>query len=200
MKVKLVRGVGVNEKLYPSCENNKPVLEYSLWQHMLYRCTERYWAKYPTYAGVTCSENFKSYSYFYEWCNRQVGFKSIDEKGKNWNLDKDILVKNNKVYSEDICVFVPTKINSLLTKSNKARGGQPIGVSFYKNFNKFRAACNDGCGTQIYLGSFNSPLEAFQTYKAFKEGVIKQIADKYKPKLDSRVYQALLNYEVEQND
>lgn len=42
----------------------------------------------------------------------------MDENWKphmeGWHLDKDILLKGNKVYSPETCAFVPAKINSLL--------------------------------------------------------------------------------------
>ena len=107
---KLVHGIGFKGMDYPSYDGEKMLKEYDLWKSMLHRCTKEYGFKRSAYAGVTCSENFKSYSFFYEWCNKQVGFKNVDEKGNYWQLDKDLLIKGNKVYSEDVCVFVPQKL------------------------------------------------------------------------------------------
>ena len=45
----------------------------------------------------------------------------------------------NKIYSPDTCIFVPNRINCAFTKSNASRGKYPIGVSFDKKSNKFRA-------------------------------------------------------------
>ena len=193
---KLVRGIGVKGNKYPSSISRKHVKEYKLWESMLDRCTDKWKIKSPTYAGVTCSENFKSYSFFYEWCQEQVGFGNIDSKGIFWHLDKDILVKGNKVYSEDNCVFIPQRINNLLLKVDKARGKDLLGVFYREDKGKFMCSCSP----KGYLGLFNTSQEAFVAYKNYKEALIKSVANEYKDRLDQRVYQALINYTVEITD
>ncbi len=197
---KLVYGTGINNQEIPSRVNGIQTKEYKLWCRMLERCEEKYWIKYPSYNGTICSENFKDYTYFHDWCHNQIGFYNKDESDKNWHLDKDLLVKGNKVYSEDTCVFVPQRINTLLIKSNASRGEYPVGVYWCKNDLKFKAQCKKGAGSQKHLGYFNTPQEAFQAYKTFKESLIKEVAEEYKSKVDSRLYQALLAYEVEITD
>ena len=197
---RLVYGIGFNDGKYLSKVNGKAPREYDAWRHLLLRCTEKYWEKKPTYTGTTCSNNFKNYSYFYEWCHRQVGFGNKDEKDKSWHLDKDILVRGNKFYSEDGCIFVPQRINKLLIKSEASRGEWPVGVSWRKNVKKFEAQCNTGGGKQQHLGFFTTPHEAFLSYKTFKEVLIKQVASEYKHLIDGRVYQALMAYKLNEND
>ena len=51
-----------------------------------------------------------------------------------------------------------------------------------------------------HLGSFDTPEEAFQAYKVAKESHIKEIADKWKDKIEPRVYEAMYNYKVEITD
>ena len=196
----LVYGIGIKGMEYHTTYLYKRVKEYDCWIKMLCRCTEKLWEKYPTYKGVTCSENFKSYSYFYEWCQTQVGFGNVSSNGRYWQLDKDLLVRGNKVYSEDTCVFIPPRINSLLIKSDSARGEYPIGVSWHKHTGKFASRCSIGCKTSQYLGIHDTAQEAFQAYKTYKEALIKEVANEYKEQLDSRVYEALMNYEVNEND
>ena len=196
----LVQGIGYKGMKYPCSSNCKQLKEYTLWLGVLSRCHHVYYNKHPTYTECTVSEAFKSYEYFYEWCNRQVGFGNIDENGKSWCLDKDILVKGNKVYSEDTCVFIPQRVNKLLTKRDSCRGEYPVGVFYHKRERKFRAQCSDGTGLQKQIGSYDTPQEAFTAYKEFKENIIKKIACENKLILDSRVYDALINYKVNEND
>jgi len=197
---KLVRGVGIKGDKYLVQFNGKTVKEYQLWSDMLRRCNEKMWLRSSSYTGVTCSENFKSYTFFYEWCNEQVGFGNTDSRGAYWHLDKDLLVKGNKLYSEDTCVFLPKIINQTLITKNSCRGDCLIGVTFDKNRNKFMAKCGVGVGITPNLGRFNTEIEAFQAYKKAKETYVKKLANDYKDVIDPRAYKALLNYTVEITD
>lgn len=173
---------------------------YSTWQRMLERCYEtKCQSKYPTYIGCTVSENFKYLEHFSNWCTKQVGFGSKDEKGRPFQLDKDILLKGNKVYSEDTCCFVPAEINSLFTKNNKSRGKYLIGVTYKKHLCKYVAHIS-AYEKINHLGVFSTETEAFQAYKQAKEVHIKNVTNKWKDQIDPRVYEALMKYEVEMYD
>jgi len=195
-----VDSIGFNNNMYPSSIGGRVVDEYRVWTNMLHRCTEKCWVKHPTYEGTTCSENFKSYHLFYEWCQEQTGFGLKDEKGNAWHLDKDILIRNNKHYSENTCCFVPARINTLLVKREADRGEWPIGVSWYSPTKKYLAHCRDEDEIPKHLGYFNTKEDAFMAYKKYKESIIKYVANDYKATIDPLVYQTLLRYEVGIND
>ena len=145
------------------------------------------------------SDNFKHYEYFYEWCNKQVGFNDYDDSHKSFEIDKDLLVKGNTLYSENTCIFVPKYINTVLTKSDRTRGCNVIGVNFHKSSNKFQARlCK--VNKSIYLGIYNTEIEAFHAYKTAKESYLKELSNKWKDKIDIRAYNALMNYQVEITD
>ena len=195
-----VYGVGVVGTKYPPNEGGVNTKEYTLWCHMLERCySDKYQKKKPTYEGCEVSDNFKSYEYFYEWCHEQIGFGN-DGNGNPFQLDKDLLVKGNKVYSESTCVFIPQEINSLLTKSAASRGEYLIGVSWNKKDNAFIARVNKNTGKSKHLGYFNTELEAYNAYKTAKESFIKEQANKFKSQIDERAYEALMKYTVEITD
>jgi oligoribonuclease (3'-5' exoribonuclease) len=46
----------------------------------------------------------------------------------------------------------------------------------------------------------DTELEAFLAYKHAKEAYIKELANKWKDQIDPRVYDALMNYQVEITD
>ena len=192
-----VYGIGIVGCKYATKTNGKHLPEYVLWHNMMTRCFDaKSWIKHPTYKGCDISENFKHYEYFYEWCQNQVGFKE-----RMFSLDKDIIVKGNKVYSENVCVFIPMEINTVLNKKSASRGELPIGVSYHKASGKFRAYVSLGKGIPIkHLGLFENKLEAFDVYKEAKEGYLKELAEKWKDQIDPRVYEALNNYQVEMTD
>lgn len=160
---------------------------------MLERCySGKYLEIYPTYAGCTVSEEFKQYQKFSDWAVDQVGVDQI-----NWCLDKDLLVKGNKVYNRDVCVFVPRAINMVILRQKAVRGSLPIGVSL--NQGRYMATI---ClyGRNKNLGRFNTSEEAFSVYKTAKETYLKSLANEYSAIVDPRVVEALNNYSVEVYD
>lgn len=195
-----VCGCGVigNEKTKD--ENGKTIKSYLVWKNMLRRCySDECQKKHPTYRGCCICEEWLNYSEFKKWYDDN--YYEID--GERMDLDKDILMKGNKIYSPDTCVFVPKNINTLFTKSNKARGKYPIGINFDKNANKYRTQCHiffNGKKQQKILGYYNTIEDAFNAYKQFKEADIKQMANYYKEKIPNKLYEAMYNYKVETTD
>ena len=190
-----IYGVGVvgNELVIDNLGNLPK--EYKLWQDMLKRCyNSKFVQKNPTYKDCHVSENFKYYPYFKDWCSKQIGFGN-----DGWHLDKDILVKGNKLYSEDTCCFVPREINYLLVNRRLHRGEYPVGVSYDKQRDKFVAGYSVN-GVRKGLGRYDTIEEAFRVYKLAKESHIKQIAEAWKSSIDNRVYNALINYNVDMYD
>ena len=83
---KLVWGAGFNDKTRPSRVDGKKVKEYELWTGMLKRCfSEKYQTRQPNYIGCNVSNNLLNYSFFYDWCQEQIGFGKVDEKGRYWS-------------------------------------------------------------------------------------------------------------------
>ena len=191
-----VYGVGILGTKYSPSINGVKTKEYMLWHSMLKRCySDTYKKKHPTYIDCKVSDGFLYYECFYEWCNKQIGF---DNEG--WHLDKDLLIKGNKVYSENTCVFIPKEINLVLTKRTASRGEYLIGVHWCKTKNAFVAQVNKNKGKQEHLGYFKTEIEAFNAYKQAKESFVKEQANKWKGKIDDRAYGALMSYEVNIDD
>ena len=191
-----VYGIGITGTKYPPTIDGVKTKEYKLWKDVLRRCySDGFRKKNPTYKGCEVSDKFKSYEYFYEWCHKQIGFGN-DGNENPFHLDKDLLTKGNKVYSESTCVFIPKEINLLLTKREASRGEYLIGVYWSKRDNTFKAQVRKNKGKREHLGSFKTELEAFNTYKQAKETFVKEQANKWKDKIDPRAYDALMNYEV----
>ena len=199
-----IRSGSVKDKMSPSVygvgvvgvnsisTNQKPHQEYVFWNSMLQRCYDlSYQLKRPTYIGCTSSNNFKYYPYFKDWCNKQVGFGN-----KGWCLDKDILVKGNKLYSEDTCCFVPREINSLFALSGNTRGLNPIGVQFNLEEGNYSARVSRD-GKHCHIGTYETKEDAFLWYKEAKELHIKSVAKRWFGKIDQNVFNALMTYEVD---
>ena len=175
-------------------ENGKQTKCYKAWESMLQRCYEpKYQAKYQTYKNCTVCKEWHNYQEFAKWDNENY----YEVGNEQMALDKDILCKGNKVYSPETCVFVPQFINKLFIKRDNVRGEYPIGV--HKHRDKFKAQLNKG-NERMYLGTYNTPEEAFLVYKQAKEQYIKEVANEYKLLIPYELYEAMMNYEVEITD
>lgn len=196
-------GVGyLGEGEYKVKENGKETKCYRTWVHMLRRCyDEKYHEKHPTYTGCEVTEEWYNLQNFGNWFKENY----YEIEGQRMDLDKDILIKHNKIYSPDTCVFVPQIINLLFVKCDNSRGDYPIGVSYHKRDKKFRARCSvydfkENKSKSIYLGYYEAPNKAFEEYKKFKEQNIKEVTEYYKEQIPSKLYDALYNYKVEITD
>lgn len=187
---------GINNRKYPSSINGVQVKSYGAWRNMIKRCySGDFQKKYPTYIGCSVSDNFLEYSYFHEWCSNQIGY---DKKG--FHLDKDILVKNNRIYSEDTCVFVPNSLNQFLVSRVNFRGDNPIGVVFNKNKGLYHARVNNGFGKLKHIGYFQTKEGAFNAYAREKKLVGLYLSEVYTGCVDDRVISALREINVEFGD
>lgn len=169
------------------------LVAYSCWKRMLQRCyCPKFLRRNPTYKGCTVHKDWHSFQNFCRYFNTNYieGFV----------LDKDILSVGNKTYSEDTSCFIPHELNSIILKSDNIRGDLPIGVSWRKDRNKYTAQCKIGGGKSLRLGCYNTPEEAFNAYKVFKESRIREIVGNYKGIIDNRIYEALMKYEVKITD
>lgn len=186
----------VGEGKYNISLNGKHTKCYNIWNRMLSRCYDsKYIQKHPTYEQCEVCEEWHNFQNFAQWFENN--YYEIDKQVMN--LDKDILIKHNKVYSPETCVFVPQNINKLFTKRDNNRGSFPVGVSYNKRDKKYKSYCNMN-KKQNFLGYYDTPEEAFQAYKQFKENYIKQVADEYKDSIPEKLYNAMYEYEVEIED
>lgn len=170
------------------------------WSNMLKRCyNENYRRLHPTYNECYVCDEWLNFQNFHVWYNDN--FYKFDDY--TMCLDKDIIVKGNKLYSPDTAIFVPQFINKLFTRRDNDRGPYPIGVT--KNHNRFYASCSFydiryNRVRNINLGSFETAEEAFYMYKNTKEENIRNVADLCKGKVPERLIKAMYDYKVEITD
>lgn len=186
MSKKIVCGIGINDADYvvmPSVNGQQVKCSfYRAWKSMLERCySESCQKKHPTYYGCVVCKEWLTFSNFKSWMETQ------DWKEKE--LDKDILIPGNKIYSPEACVFVDSITNTFVTKCDASRGEWPIGVCFHKRVKKFASVCgNPFLKKQEYLGYFGRPELAHLAWKSRKHELSCQLADL---QTDERVASAL---------
>ena len=107
-----VFGVGVTGLEPTVDENGKMLNSYKCWQNMLERCySDKYQKKYPTYKGCYVSEGWLYYPNFKNWYDNNY----YEINNQTSQLDKDILIKYNKVYSPTLAyLFQILSIHYLL--------------------------------------------------------------------------------------
>ena len=169
--------------------NGKDTKAYVKWVSMLNRCYRK-----PVKATY---EDCSVCDYWHNFQNFSVWFK--ENYIESFELDKDILVRGNRIYSPETCCFVPREVNLLFTKRQNKRGVYPIGVSLHKE-GKFASQISLGNGKSKSLGLYITIEGAFLRYKYEKECFIKSVAEKHKPYITPKVYEALINHEIKITD
>lgn len=79
--------------------------------------TEKHREQFPAYADCEVCEEWMCYQNFAEWWNKNMYHIGTERM----HLDKDILIKGNKVYSPDTCLIVPQSINEIFHSSGKKK-------------------------------------------------------------------------------
>lgn len=153
-----------------------------------------------SYLHVSLCEPWHNFQNFAEWAVEQVGYSNKDAKGRAWCLDKDILLEGNSIYSPETCVFVPNEVNAFF--GIKSLGESEYGVNLIRGVTKnskegFISRCtNPLTSEREYLGYYDTQEEANQVYANRKNEVARLLADKWEGSLDSRVIDALNNFDV----
>ena len=188
---KLILGVATNSGgKYKATVDGKKAKSYSTWHNMLHRAyCPKYQARQPTYIGCSVADEWLEYQNFAQW------FEAHKYSNRDYELDKDLLLPSNKIYTPDRCVFVPRQLNSLLTDRGAARGQYSQGVCFIKLRNEFVARININ-GKQKLLGYYDNELDAYNVYKKAKEQYVKDSANHWRDYIAANVYEALMNWEL----
>lgn len=83
--------------------------EYEAWRGMMKRsyCSKTH-IRQPSYIGCSVHPEWHNFQTFAKWYTEQPGYV------EGWDIDKDLLVKDNKTYGPDTCILLPRQLNSIL--------------------------------------------------------------------------------------
>lgn len=187
MAKRLVYGIGVNDANYQVNHKIDGVVVrcpfYRAWSNMLGRCySEKFLSTRPTYQDCSVADEWHSFMAFKSWMETQ------DWKGNC--LDKDILIPDNKVYSESTCVFITNELNNFLTTKENNGQKYPMGVLINEKVGNYSAQIRLGSGKRRYLGVFETPELAHRAWKNAKAEHALEVAAN---QTDPRVSMALIN-------
>lgn len=176
-KSKKIYGFGVNdldENVFEDCVNSKI---YRLWSNMLQRCfSDKYKTKNKSYKDVRCCDEWFSLKRFKEDIVSFENFNKFLEDG--WNLDKDILSKDCKIYSKETCCFIPNLLNKAITVREVK--GLPTGV-FKRDLSKSKPyiVLLNKYGKLKYCGLFSTIEEASYVYEYEKRCYLQELCSHY---------------------
>ena len=200
MNHKSVKGVGINDADYRlniwehlGRENGKQRQKliwrcpfYSVWMSMLDRCySEKTLAKYPSYQDVYVCDEWLTFSNFKAWMERQ------DWEGKQ--LDKDVLIPRNNVYSAETCVFISELTNKFIEEGKPNGNNLPMGVSMVTQKKRiaYHAYCQQlGGEKRKYLGYYETVHDAHKAWLTEKRRLAKIVAEMQS---DLRVVEAIID-------
>lgn len=157
-------------------------ISYIKWKNMMQRCYDKKVHKYkPEYADKTICEEWQNYANFKIWFDEHYipSDSQID-------LDKDLLIQGNKVYSPETCVLLAHYINAIfeynaIDQVHKNEDGMfVIGKGKCKSKKKVYATYE----------------EAYERVCEKKEHRIEKAVEKNLTKVPMCAYEAMLRWDV----
>ncbi len=187
---KLLYGVGLNDYDGKVNINGKISKFYKVWQSMLSRCYDfKYHSRYPAYIDCSVCKEWHSLTAFKKW---------FDENYiEGYELDKNILIEGNRIYSPETCCFVPKEINRLFENKSKklyCNRQLPIGIQFDKHRGKYLAEITVK-GKRKHIGRFDTIDEAYECREIERKYLISKLIEEYygSNKITRKVYEAIKN-------
>lgn len=159
---KLVYGVGRTDTY--TMTSGQQDREYVIWQKILGRCySERIRKLQPTYEECSVDPRWHSYAEFKAWYSPRW-YPGAD-------IDKDILVQDNRVYGPDTCAMVPARLNGLFKKSVASKSAHGLGVqkTTVGRFASKMCVSLNGKNRTIHFGTFDTAREAFLVYRKYRK-------------------------------
>lgn len=92
---------------------------YNQWSSLVSRTKEgsKFRENQPTYKEVSIEDYLLDFDNWCSWANTQPCYMWEDENGRLFQLDKDLLIDGNTIYSRDTVCFIPASLNSLIAHS-----------------------------------------------------------------------------------
>ena len=175
-----VFGFGINDAGLEDSTDKR----YVLWTSIIRRSySEVYHKSKPSYKDVRVSEDWRRLSNFIKDIEKLPNFDlAVSE---NWELDKDLLGGDQKLYSNNTCCFLPRELNTLFTSESKK--GLKKGVFYNKRLGKFTASINRGGKVRSHIGVYKTEKEAHFNYCKEKQKHLDSLILKYGDKFPQNV-------------
>ena len=151
---------------------------YKSWNRMMNRCRNNPNVGNASYEDVAVCLEWRDSSVYIDWYCENYPLEivngrlvdKLDDKGRRWELDKDILNPDSKEYSPSNCCFVTKRLNMLLIDSTGRRGDLPLGVRM--NGTGFQTGHNDYETGRNISKTFRCLPDAVDAFWKFKFKVV----------------------------
>lgn len=203
----MILGKGINDIKGDSSLKSEHYKIYGLWHAMLNRCySTSFHKRNPSYIGTIVCDEWLLYSNFKKWC--------LDNYIEGYELDKDIIGGNKRIYSPDTCAFIPRAINGTLIEPQNKKQNNPLGVYKHKKSNgminerkkPYEAAIKTHKMKKAKcLGMFVTAEEAHKAWQIAKRDYFIELIEQFKNDVIPEVIQGLqrridiLQYDIDNN-
>ena len=117
---------------------------------MIGRCYDKNQSNYPAYGGcgVIVSDELLNFKDYINIVSDLEHYQDLLNEPESWQIDKDIKShKNNKIYSKNTLMIIPTKENILLSNQEEAKS-----VSMYDDENLLMATFPSRFRASLVMG------------------------------------------------
>lgn len=165
---------------------------YWLWHDMLKRCYDKnYLNRQNTYLECSVHNDWLNFSNFNKDVNLIVGFEEMKKHNNiKFELDKDILIHDNKIYCLENCCFVPKDINVFFCNIKTTNTSGYEGVSYHKASNKYQASIGI-LGKREYLGVYLNEITAYKVYHKAKLKALEKLLNNEYSFIDKKIKNAM---------
>lgn len=159
---------------------------YLVWVAMLQRCYVDLKGKQKPYYGIaTVCEEWLNFQNFAEWYENHY----YDISNERLHIDKDIKIKNNKIYSPDTCILIPQSINEVFRDNKRKSMDNDLPMTIRR--------CKSGYKVSFRnenLGIYESVDECINKYNDKRVNYIKELVNGYGDLLPTDVRDVLLQW------
>lgn len=192
-----VCGVG-----YGVLRSDSKKASFKAWHNMLNRCYSYDKVdKYITYGDCEVCDHWKNFRNFDAWYITTFP-EGVDIK---FELDKDMQIKGNRIYSPETCIWIPKKINQYINDVKGAhsvtgyKGVSPIsktGIDVIEG--KYEVRCADGKGKRVYLGTVTDLEVGSKMYIEYKQSQLRLLAKEYLNKglIPEEIFDIICRHEI----
>lgn len=185
---KTVFGVGfLGDGEHGSWKNRRNSRDtYLVWVAMLQRCYVDLKGKQKPYYGIaTVCDEWLNFQNFAEWYENHY----YDIPNERLHIDKDIKIKNNKIYSPETCILIPQKINEIFRENNRKTTDADLPATIKR--------CDNGYKVRFRkenLGTYDTVDKCLNKYNEKKAIYIRELVEEYGNLLPTEVAEILLQW------